>query len=42
MLYIPLLRCDPDLCVFILVKFVLAVMFRKSVDSLCVMLTVSY
>lgn len=35
MLYIPMLRCDPDLCVFILVKFVLAVMFRKSGQSLC-------
>lgn len=38
MLYIQMLRCEPDLCVFILVKFVLAVMFRK---CLCVMLNVS-
>lgn len=36
-----MLRCEPDLCIFVLVKFVLAVMFRKSVDSLCVMLNVS-
>lgn len=41
MVYIQMLRGEPDLCLYVLVKFVSAVTFRKGVDSLCVMLNVS-